>query len=154
METNVKLKRLEFNEETKILDMIYQDEVLTNTFASERDMRSRLVNSCYTALIEKDRKTIGFIMIVNNPKTNINEIDMGILTGYRNQGYGTEALGILKDIIIKNGLEIEIQTKKQNISAITSIVYNGFTLIRQDQNHYYYSLPEEFNREKVKIKDD
>lgn len=154
MQANITLKKLKFNEENKVIDLIYQDEELRRTFVGDKNTRSRLANSCYAALIEKDRKTIGFIMIVNNPRTNINEIDMGILTGYRNQGYGTKALGILKNIIIQNDLEVEIQTKKQNISAITSVVYNGFTLVRQDQNHYYYSLPKGINREKVKRKDD
>lgn len=149
METKVNLKKMEFNEEIKILDIIYQDEDLMNIYISYKNIRSRLVNSCYTALIEKDRKIIGFIMIVNNPKTDVNEIDMGILKEYRNQGYGTEALGILKDIIIQNGLDIEIEVNRQNISAITSLVYNGFSLVRQGQNYYYYSLS---NNNKSKVK--
>ena len=82
-------------------------------------------------------------MIVNNPRTNINEIDMGVLKKHRGKGYGTEALGILKEIILDNSLEVEIQTKRINVAAITSIVYNGFKLIRDDKDYYYYSIPEE-----------
>lgn len=149
MENNVRLKKLNFNEEIKVIDVINQDEELQNTFSDAIGIESRLVNSCYTALIEKDRKTIGFAMIVNNPRTGKNEVDMGILKEHRGKGYGTEALGILKNIILTNDLEVEIQTKKKNTAAITSIVYNGFTLVRQDQNYYYYELSPE---DKMKIK--
>lgn len=143
MEKNIGLRKLDFNEEIKIIDIINQDEDLKNTFAQERIVRSRLANSCYSALIEKDGKSIGFVMIVNNPRTNINEIDMGVLKKHRGKGYGTEALGILKEIILDNSLEVEIQTKRINVAAITSIVYNGFKLIRDDKDYYYYSIPEE-----------
>ena len=74
MEKNVRLRKLDFNEGIKVIDIINQDEDLKNTFAQERIVRSRLANSCYSALIEKDGKSIGFVMIVNNPRTNINEI--------------------------------------------------------------------------------
>ncbi len=143
MEKNIRLRKLDFNEETKVIDIINQDEDLTNTFAQDRGIRSRLANSCYTAVIEHDNKEIGFVMIVNNPRTNINEVDMGILKEHRGKGYGTEALGILKDIIVANELEVEIQTKRKNVAAITSMVYNGFKLVRDDNEHYYYSIPEE-----------
>jgi predicted acetyltransferase len=143
MENNIKLRKLDFKEETKIIDVINQDDDLINTFSGDRGIRSRLANSCYSALIEKDGKSIGFVMIVNNPRTDINEIDMGVLKEHRGKGYGTEALGILKDIIVANGLEVEVQTKRKNIAAITSIVYNGFKLIRDDKDYYYYSIPEE-----------
>ena len=113
------------------------------TFAQDRGIRSRLANSCYTAIVEYDNKDIGFVMIVNNPRTNKNEVDMGILKEYRGKGYGTEALGILKDIIVANELEVEIQTKRKNVAAITSMVYNGFKLVRDDKEHYYYTIPEE-----------
>lgn len=148
MENNIKLRKLDFKEETKIIDVINQDDDLINTFSGDRGIRSRLANSCYSALIEKDGKSIGFVMIVNNPRTDINEIDMGVLKEHRGKGYGTEALGILKDIIVANGLEVEVQTKRKNIAAITSIVYNGFKLVRDDKEHYYYSIPEEDYRSK------
>ena len=148
MENNIKLRKLDFKEETKIIDVINQDDDLINTFSGDRGIRSRLANSCYSALIEKDGKSIGFVMIVNNHRTDINEIDMGVLKEHRGKGYGTEALGILKDIIVANGLEVEVQTKRKNIAAITSIVYNGFKLVRDDKEHYYYSIPEEDYRSK------
>lgn len=143
MEKNIRLRKLDYNEETKVIDIINQDEDLQNTFAQDRGIRSRLANSCYTAVIEHDNKEIGFVMIVNNPRTDKNEVDMGILKEHRGKGYGTEALGILKDIIIANELEVEIQTKRKNVAAITSMVYNGFKLVRDDREHYYYSIPEE-----------
>lgn len=148
MEKNIRLRKLNYNEETKVIDIINQDEDLQNTFAQDRGIRSRLANSCYTAVIEHDNKEIGFVMIVNNPRTDKNEVDMGILKEHRGKGYGTEALGILKDIIVANELEVEIQTKRKNVAAITSMVYNGFKLVRDDREHYYYSIPEEEYRKK------
>ena len=148
MEKDVRLRKLDFNEETKVIDLIAQDEDLRSTFAQDRGIRSRLANSCYTAVIEHDNKEIGFVMIVNNPRTDVNEVDMGILKEYRSQGYGTAALGILKDIIVANDLEVEVQTKRKNVAAITSMVYNGFKLVRDDREHYYYTIPEEEYRSK------
>ncbi len=148
MERNIRLRRLEFNEETKVIDLINQDEDLKNTFAEERVIRSRLVNSYFVALIEKNYKNIGFIMIINNPRTDKNEIDMGILKEYRGQGFGTEALGMLKEIILDNNLEVEIKTRRKNVAAITSIVYNGFKLVRDDDKYFYYSISEEEYRSK------
>lgn len=141
MGKNIMLKRLNFNEETQIIDVIYHDVDLQQTFGSDKNIRSRLLNSCYAALIKKDEKTIGFIMIVNNTRTNVNEVDIGILKGYRNKGYGTAALSILKNIIINNELEVEIHAKKQNINAIKSIEKNNFVLLKKDQHYNYYTLP-------------
>ena len=83
---------------------------------------------------------IGFVMIVTNPRNNMNEIDMGIVEKHKGKGYGTLALGILKDIIIENGLEVSIQTSKENIAANKSIISNGFSLSRNDKDCNYYVL--------------
>jgi RimJ/RimL family protein N-acetyltransferase len=152
MEENIKLKRLGFNEEKQVIDLIYSDEELKNTFNRERGIISRLINSCYVAMIEYQNEEIGFVMIVNNQITSKNEIDMGVLKKYRGHGYGTKALGQLKDIIINNDLKVEIQTKINNLAAIKSIVTNGFFLVREDKEYRYYSLPKEEYENKRLIK--
>lgn len=143
MEKNIKLKKLKPEEVTKVIDFIYKDEDLKDTFAEEKKFRPRLLYAGYVALIQKEEKDIGFVIVVNNTKTNKNEVDIGILKEYRGKGYGKEALRILKDIIILNNIEVEIQTKQKNIAAINSITKNGFILVREDKEHYYYSIPKE-----------
>lgn len=143
MEKNIKLKKLNPEEVTKVIDLIYKDEDLRDTFAEEKIFRTRLLYAGYVALIQKDNKNIGFVMVVNNTKTNKNEVDMGILKEYRSKGYGKEVLSLLKDIIILNDVEVEIQTKQKNIAAINSIIKNGFILVREDKEHYYYSIQKE-----------
>ena len=68
---------------------------------------------------------------------------MGILSQYRGKGYGSQALAYLKKIILNSpGLDIEIQTKQVNEAAIRSITKNGFVLSRQDDECFYFKLPE------------
>ena len=49
------------------------DEELKNTFNRERGIISRLINSCYVAMIEYQNEEIGFVMIVNNQITSKNQ---------------------------------------------------------------------------------
>lgn len=139
-EDKIYLQRLEFGDETQILDMISKDEELKDTFSGGNNTISRLMNSIYSAIIKKGNQDVGFVMIVNNEKTDTNEIDMGILKQYRSKGYGTEALRILKQIIIENELDIEIQIKKLNIGAIKSVINNGFVLTKEKEECNYYGI--------------
>ena len=137
---NLYLDRLDYDRQHEILDLIQSDSTLRDTFTGERNTVSRLLNACYVAFIKLDNEDIGFVMIVTNPRNNMNEIDMGIVEKYKGKGYGTLALGILKDIIIENGLEVSIQTSKENIAANKSIISNGFSLSRNDKDCNYYVL--------------
>lgn len=134
------LEKLYGNDEKKILDMIFSDDDLRKTFMGDKNTQSRLINSVYSALIKKEDIDVGFVMLVENMRTNKYEIDMGILKEYRSKGYGTEALKILKGIILNNKLDVEIQIKKVNIGAIKSVLNNGFTLCREDVTCNYYGL--------------
>lgn len=137
---NIQLERLDYKDQNKILDLINSDSDLKKTFSGGRNTMARLLNTDYAAFIKKENKTIGFIMLVNNGKTNKYEVDIGILKAYRKKGYGSEALSLLKKIIKKNKLNIEIQIKKNNIAAIKSVLNNGFSLIRDDNMCNYYVL--------------
>ena len=137
---NITLKKLLLNEENKVIDLILSDNKLEDTFGGMHNTLSRLVNSWYTCHILLDDVVIGFAMIVHNPKTEVNEVDMGILSKYRNKGYGTIALGKLKDIIVKNNLEVEVQVKKENISAIRTVLLNGFKKTREDETCNFYKI--------------
>jgi len=140
MKDDIYLYRLEYNEQHEILNLINKDIDLHNTFSGERNTISRILNADYIALIKKGNINIGFVMLVNNLKTNMYEIDMGILKKYRNKGYGTQVLSILKSIILKNKIKTEIQIKKTNIGAIKSVLKNGFILSKNDKNCNYYTL--------------
>ena len=137
---NVYLDRLDYDRQHEILDLIQSDATLREIFTGEKNTISRLLNACYVAFIKLDNEDIGFVMIVTNPRNNMNEIDMGIVEKHKGKGYGTLALGILKDIIIENGLEVSIQTSKENIAANKSIINNGFSLSRNDKDCNYYVL--------------
>lgn len=137
---NIYLDRLDYDRQHEILDLIQSDATLRDTFTGERNTISRLLNACYVAYIKLGNEDIGFVMIVTNPRNYINEIDMGIIEKYRSNGYGTIALGMLKDLIIENGLEVLIQTSKENIAANKSIINNGFSLSRNDKDCNYYVL--------------
>lgn len=140
MDNKLFLQKIDIGKEYQIIDMIYQDKNLKNTFSNEKNMVSRLLNSVYTAFIKYDDKNVGFITIIENKKTNINEIDIGILTEYQNKGFATEALKQLKQIIITNKIEVEIQIEKSNIYAIKSVLKNNFVLSKEHRNYNYYTL--------------
>lgn len=144
----VRLKVLDYSEQQKILEMINSDEALKNTFSGDRNTIGRIFNSLYTAIIKDGSKEVGFIMIVYNGRTGKNEIDLGILTKYRNMGYGTKALELLKDIIYLHSLDVEIQIQKKNKPAIKSVLNNGFVLCRQDKECNYYTIKEDSKRVK------
>ena len=74
-------------------------------------------------------------MLVNNAKTNIHEIDMGILEQHRNKGYGTKALGLLKEQILQQKVKVNIQIEIMNESAIKAVIKNGFILDRKDEKY-------------------
>ena len=57
---------------------------------------------------------------------------------YQNQGYGTKALTILKQIIETNNLDVSIQIKAHNIAAIKTVLSNGFVLVKNENNYNYY----------------
>ena len=139
MNSNISLQKLHNNDQIKIIDIIRNDELLKNTFGGTNNTISRILNSSYIGLILKDDITIGFIMLVYNGIDKTHELDIGIITDYRNQGYGTKALSIMKEIITKENAKITIQTRNENISATKIINKNNFMLIKQDKKHSYYS---------------
>ena len=139
-DVNIYLDMLDYDRQHEILDLIQSDTTLRDTFTGSRNTVSRLLNACYVAFIKLGNKDIGFVMIVNNPRNNMNEIDMGIIEKYKGKGLGTKALGMLKDLIIDNELDVSIQTSKENIAANKSILNNGFILSRNDDNSNYYVL--------------
>lgn len=137
------LERIPRGQELDIIDIIKRDFNLERTFGGNNNTISRIMHSKYCAYIKLSNKVIGFVMIVDNDRTKTDEIDMGIIRGYTNKGYGTKALGILKKIIIANNLNPEIQVKKINISAIETVLRNDFSLIRDDEDCFYYRLKDE-----------
>ena len=137
------LEKIPKGKELDIIDIIKGDSVLESTFGGNSNTLSRIANSKYRAYIKVDNKIVGFVMIVDNNRTNKDEIDMGIVKGYTNKGYGTKVLSIIKKIIIANNLNPEIQVKKINISAIETVLKNNFSLIRNDKDCFYYGLKEE-----------
>ena len=139
----VYLEKLSFNDQNKIIDLIYKDEVLYETFLERGNTLGRLSNSAYTAFIKDEDIVVGFVMLVEITETNTYEVDMGILEKYRNKGYGTIGLSLLKDIIKSNKIKVEIQTKKENKGAIKSILNNGFVLLRNDNECNYYIMESE-----------
>lgn len=143
MKNNVKLYKLKDSELNQILNMINSDEELKNTFFGGDNTIQRVLDSIYSAVIKVNNETVGFIMITNNPRTNKDEIDMGILTDYRNMGYGSKALELLKRVIFLNKLNVEVQIQKKNKPAIKSVLNNGFTLYRQDKTCNYYIINED-----------
>ena len=140
---DVNLCELRYNELVSILNMIETDQDLKDTFGGGGNTRSRLANSCYSAFIRNKTKPVGFIMVVYNERTSKYEIDMGVLKEHRNKGYGTRALDLLKDIILRESVRVEVQAKKTNEQAIKSIIKNGFVLCRQDKLYNYYILKED-----------
>jgi len=140
MKDKVNLRKLENREYSLILDMINQDSILKETFLGERNTVSRLLYTDYAAFIKVEEQVVGFLMLVMNEKENVYEVDMGILQKYRNCGYGTEALKILKEIILIQNLDINIQVKKSNEPAKRSIQNNGFINYKIDEEHEYYKL--------------
>jgi RimJ/RimL family protein N-acetyltransferase len=146
----IKLRKLNYGQEGLVLDMIYKDKCLQDTFSGSRNTITRIANSAFTALIQKGKTNVGFIMLVENGRTHKYEIDMGILSQYRGKGYGSQALAQLKQIILNNPekLDVEIQTRQVNEPAIRSIMKNGFVLCRQDEEYVYFKLPEEQKKRK------
>jgi len=140
MKNDIKLEQLKNNEINIILDIILSDEILRKTFKGQNNTRSRLLASSYVALIKSNDELIGFIMTVLNAKNGIHEVDMGILENYRNKGYGTKALKLLKEIIINEKVKVEVQIKKINSPAIKTVIKNGFVLSREDEAHNYYTV--------------
>lgn len=139
MNENITLKKLAYDDQIKIIDIINNDKLLKDTFGGMKNTITRIFNSSYVGLIQKDDSTIGFIMLVYNKTNNYHELDIGIINNYRNQGYGTKALNILKNIITKENIDINIQIKKGNISARKIAVKNNFILVKQDSKYIYYS---------------
>lgn len=143
MLNDVKLDKIALDNQEymiQLLDMINKDEKLKKTFSGGRNTLGRILNSNYVAFIKDLDKTVGFIMITTNEKTGIKEVDMGILTDYRKSGYGTKALGLLKEIIIKEKVKVEVQIENVNIAAIQTVLKNGFTLLRRDEIYSYYTV--------------
>jgi len=145
MENNndVNLRELRYNELVSILNMIESDSDLKDTFGGGANTRKRLANSGYSALIRNKIKPVGFIMVVYNERTSKYEIDMGVLKEHRNKGYGTRALDLLRDIILRENVKVEVQVKKTNVQAIKSVIKNGFVLCRQDKLCNYYTIKED-----------
>ena len=139
MNDNITLKKLSYNEEEKILNIINNDKLLKKTFCGEHNTITRILNSSYSGLIQKDNITIGFIMLVYNPDTNEHELDIGIKSEYRNHGYGTIALCIMKEIITREKAKVNIQIKNENISAKKMIKKNNFNFVYKDNKYSYYS---------------
>jgi len=140
MKKNITLESLNTGEEQKILEMIRSDETLIDTFGTGKDRISRLLNSTYTAIIKNDNNPVGFVMMTDPRQTDTHEIDIGILTKYRGQGYGSEALKLLKNIIAFNQIKTSVQVSKCNEPAIKAVTNSGFTLVNSDEKYNFYTL--------------
>ena len=140
MKKNVTLKTLNIGEEQKILEMIRSDEILSDTFGTGIDRMYRLAETTYAAIIKDGNTPVGFIMMADPHQTDTHEIDIGILKDYQKQGYGSEALKLLKEIIINNHIKTSVQVNKCNIPAIKTVTNNGFTLVNSDENYNFYTL--------------
>ena len=141
MKPNISLEQPNYDKQHIIIN---QDSILKETLGGTKDTTSRILNSSYVGLIKKENSIIGFLMLVYDYKNNVHQLDMGIISKYRNQGYGTTALNQLNHIINKDPIDINIQIKKDNLPAIKAVLKNGFILTKQDNKYHYY--------ENVKIK--
>lgn len=138
MKDDVILEQLNYDKQNIVLDIIYQDSTLKETFGGGKNTIARILDSSYIGLIKKENSIMGFIMLVYNYKNNTHEIDMGIISKYRNKGYGTIALKQLNNIIKQENIDINIQIKKDNLSAIKTVFNNGFVLSKEDNQYFYY----------------
>jgi len=138
MKNNITIEQMDYNEQHKILDFIHQDEILQKTFGGNKDTRARIARSDYVGLIKNDQVPIGFVLLVQSVINDAHEVDIGIFSKYRNKGYGTAALNELKQIIQNQNIKLELQVKKDNISAIRTAEKNDFLLNRTDENYNYY----------------
>lgn len=141
VEQLISLKRVQLDDSnslTEILNLINGDEELQNVFSGQKNTMTRLLNASYVAFIQNKNQNIGFVMIVNNERTNTQEVDMGILEDFRNLGYGTKALELLKEVVEKNRIMVEVQIQNTNMLAIRTVEKNGCKLIRQTEEYNYY----------------
>ena len=134
----LELERIEDYDLYKILGIISEDNLLLKTFGIGNNIKSRLLNSCYTCYICLNGVRIGFINVVD--RNSFCEVDMGILSMYRGMGYSTKALNLLKEKVLCYCSDVIIQTEKNNIPANKSIIDNEFKLIRSDKKYNYYGM--------------
>lgn len=140
MKKDVKLKKLNNNELSLILDIINADRELKNTFKGEENTISRILTSIYCSTIILNNKTIGFVMFVYNNRTSNIEIDMGILEKYKNRGYGTIVLNDLKQLILNQQNKVLVQVKNNNHSAIKVLKKTKFKLDKKDELYTYFTI--------------
>lgn len=134
----IELKQIDNREIHKIINLVSEDNLLLKTFGNGKNIKSRLLNSCYACYIYLDNIKIGFINVID--RYNTYEIDMGILSMYRGKGYATKSLNILKETVLCNCDNVIIQTEKNNIAANKSVLHNDFKLIKTDQKYNYYRM--------------
>lgn len=97
----------------KILDFYYKDQLIKDTFGGIRV--DRVLNCDYGFTIKKNDIDIGFILLLN--ENNCYNIDMGIIKKYRNKGYSSKCLKLLKNEF--NNFNVSVN--KNNIAANKSI---------------------------------
>lgn len=134
----LELKKIEDCNLYRIINFVSEDNLLLKTFGNGKNIKSRLLNSCYACYICLDNVEIGFINVVD--VNNVMEVDLGVLSMYRNKGYGTIALRMLRESILCYCRNVIIQTERNNIPANKSIVNNEFRLVRKDEKYNYYSM--------------
>lgn len=134
----LELRKIDDREIHKIINVILDDNLLSKTFDTENNMRTRLFDSCYACYIYLDNIKIGFINVIE--RYNTYEVDMGILSMYRGKGYATKSLNLLKENVLCSCDNVIIQTEKNNIAANKSILHNDFKLIRTDKKYNYYRM--------------
>lgn len=147
MKSGIILEQLNYDRQHIVLDIIYQDSTLKETFGGGKNTIVRILDSSYIGLIKKESAIVGFIMLVYNYKNNTHEIDMGIISKYRNQEYGAMALNQLNNIIKQQHIDASIQIKKDNLPAIKTVFKNGFVLVKHDNQYCYYK---NCNKRKIK----
>lgn len=134
----LELRKIDDREIYKIINVILDDNLLSKTFDTENNMRTRLFHSCYACYIYLDNIKIGFINVIE--RYNTYEVDMGILSMYRGKGYATKSLNLLKENVLCSCDNVIIQTEKNNIAANKSILHNDFKLIKTDKKYNYYRM--------------
>lgn len=134
----LELKKIEDCYLYKIINFVSEDNLLLKTFGNGKNIKSRLLNSYYACYICLDNVEIGFINVVD--VNNVMEVDLGILSMYRNKGYGTMALRMLRESILCYYRNVIIQTERNNVAANKSIIDNEFRLIKKDEKYNYYSM--------------
>lgn len=134
-------EKIGYKYDAEELDDEFKSIILSQSAKCLLDEKNIIWNSFFWICLKSNNKVIGSIDFKHPPVDKITEIGYGLDKKYEGHGYMSESVKALVSIAQNEGLKKLIaDTLKTNIKSQNVLLRNGFKLVKEDDEYFYYEI--------------